>query len=361
MTFSQIANIRLSSQQIASTKLNTPKQMVGWMGAMQAQDYYMAKWSIGIRLPGSDEKLIETAINHGEIIRTHLLRPTWHLVSADDIYWMLDLTAPRIKAKLKFRHKWLELTQKIVEKSNATIAKALNGGNHLTRDQLVCELIKSKIKVDNLRAAHLMLWAELEGLICNDRTIENKTTYALLSDRVPKPKALSKEEALAKLAKKYFSSHCPATLQDFIWWSGLSVANARLAIEMIKPDFDSEIIGSQTFWVPDSFSFPKSAKPSAYLLPAYDEFIISYKDRSASIPASVQKHAISNNGIFRPVIVINGQVSGIWNRTIKKDRVLVETTFFKPPGKVAKALLGKAAGTYGRYLNKKPEITYRKN
>lgn len=356
MKLANVANIRLHSQQIAGTKFKSPKDLVNWMGAMQAQDYYMAKWAIGIRLPGSVDKKVQTAIDKGQIIRTHLLRPTWHFVSPDDIYWMLELTAPQIKASSKSREKELELTEKIFTKSNNIIQKALSADQHLTREELMAELAKAKIATDNNRSSHLLLRAELEGIICSGTTKGKSRTYALLEKVVPKTKALGKEEALAKLAKKYFSSHCPATLQDFIWWSGLSVANAKHALEMIKPAFISETIGPQTYWLSNSFSTPVTGSKSCYLLPAYDEFMISYKDRSAALNFENNKKTISTNGIFNPVIVINGQVTGLWKRTIKNDKVIVETEFFQAHNKTELNLIRKASEKYGSFLEKETHL-----
>lgn len=342
MALTDIANIRLSSQQIAGTKLKSAKEIVGWMGAMQAQDYKMAKWAIGIRTPGATEKSIETEIDKGDIIRTHVLRPTWHFVSADDIWWMLDLTGKRIKTTQKSREKQLELNEKTFAKSNAIFEKVLSGNNHLTRAQLLNELTKARIATDNNRSSHILFNAELEGIICSGKTKEKQTTYALLSERVLQIKKLNKDEALHKLAKTYFESHCPATLPDFAWWSGLSAIDARHAVEMIKPHFVAEEINSQIYWFPNSFSIPKSFKESAYLLPAFDEFLISYKDRTAAIVAEHHQKAFSNNGIFWPTIVINGQVRGIWKRTIKKGKVILETNFFEKPDENIKALTEKA-------------------
>jgi len=356
MKLTDIANIRLHSQQIANTKFKTAKDLVKWMGAMQAQDYYMAKWAIGVRLPGSTDTQIQTALDKGQIIRTHLLRPTWHFVSPEDIYWILELTAPQIKASAKSRDKELELTEKIYTKSNTIIQKALRDGKHLTREELIAGLAKAKIATDNSRSSHLLLRAELEGIICSGAAKGKNRTYALLENVVPKIKPLSKDEALAKLAKKYFSSHCPATLQDFIWWSGLSVANARHALEMIKSDFVSETVGSQTYWLINSFSIPATAAKSCYLLPAYDEFMISYKDRSASLNFENQKKSISINGIFNPIIVINGQVTGLWKRTIKNDKVIIETEFFRPHNKTELNLIKKASAPFGHFLEKKIEV-----
>jgi hypothetical protein len=326
------------------------------MGAMQAQDYAMAKWAIGVRLPGSADRTIKAALDAGEIIRTHVLRPTWHFVSADDIHWMLELTAPHIKAGLKSRHKELELDETIVRKSNAMIEKALRGGKHLTREELVAKLGKAKIPTDDNRAAHLMLRAELDGIVCSGATKGGKQTYALLEDRVPKTKPVPKEEALARLAHRYFASHGPATVQDFVWWSGLSVSAARRALEMAQGRLISETIHAQTLWFAEG-AFT-TGTGSVYLLPAFDEFIISYKDRRAALPFENHAKAVSNNGIFRPVVVVNGQVMGTWKRTIKKATVRVETELFQPPGKITTSLIEKAAMHYGHFVGKQVETSH---
>jgi len=356
MNKTNISTLRLISQQIASTKFNTVKNLVAWMGVMQAQDYDMAKWAIGGRLPNTTDQAVETAITNSEILRTHLLRPTWHFVSADDIYWMLELTARRVKASMKSRHEQLELSNAILYKSNAIMEKALRGGHHLTREEILTELTKAGIDNYNNRLSHLLAWAELDGLICSGATKAGKPTYALLEERVLKTKPLTQEEALAALAKKYFSSHGPATLQDFAWWSGLSAGEAILALKLVKPDLISEEIDSQTYWSTKSFSIPKNDKEAVYLLPAYDEFIISYKDRSAALLFENHAKTVSSNGIFRPVIVVNGKVTGIWKRTIKKDKVIVETEFFKQPNQIQNSLIEKAANQFGHFIELKTEI-----
>ena len=203
-----------------------------------------------------------------------------------------------------------------------------------------------------------MFRAELDGLVCNGAKRGNKQTYTLLAERVPRTKTITREEALAKLAQRYFTSHCPATLQDFVWWSGLPVADERHALEMVKKELISETIGSQTYWLINSFSIPKATDKSVYLLPAFDEFVISYKDRSAALNFENHKKAVTINGIFKPLIVINGQVTGIWKRVIKKDKVVIETEFFKPPNKPSKKLIEKAAERYGRFLDKKVEMKH---
>jgi hypothetical protein len=359
MNLSDVAKIRLQTQQIAATKFKTAENIVGWLGAMQAQDYAMAKWAIGVRLPDSIEKEIEKAIDDGKIIRTHVLRPTWHFVVPEDVRWMLELSAPQIKTRMKSRDKELGITEKVYSKSNSIIEKALADGKHLTANELMDKLEKNKIDTSNYRSGHFLLRAQLDGITCNGITREKKLTHALLDERIPKSKKINKDEALGKLAQTYFSSHCPATLKDFIWWSGLSVNDARHALEMIKSNFIAEKIGEETYWLTHSFSIPKIQKPSVFLLPSFDEFLISYKDRSASIILEHQKKAFSSNGIFWPVIIVNGQATGMWKRKIKNDKVMIEIEFFIAPDKTTKKLILEKANAFGHFLNKKTEIVYK--
>lgn len=328
MTLYDVSNSRLCNQQVGQTKLKTPKDLVSWMGAMQAQDYAMAKWAVGVRLPGTTNHTIEKAIESGEIIRTHVLRPTWHFVSAADAAWMLELTAPHIKSSLRSRHRQLELTPAIVKKCMKIIEKALSSGGHLTREELVNNLEKSKIATNDQRAAHILLYAELDQIICSGALRGKKNTYALFSQRITRPQRLNREEGLIKLIAQYFKSHGPATQQDLIWWSGLPAADAKKGIELIKKDFHSEKIGAQTYWFKDATPAVSPESGRVYLLPAFDEFIIGYTDRTACLPAKNQPITISNNGIFRPVVVLNGQVIGLWKRATVKNKIVVETRFF---------------------------------
>jgi hypothetical protein len=358
MTFTDISNIRLINQQINAQKLKSVKDVINWMGAIQAQDFSMSKWAIGIRLPIATEKAIETAIDNGEILRTHLLRPTLHFVSADDIYWILKLTAPGIKASLKSRYKELELSESLFMKCTAIIEDELKGAIHLTREELTAILDKAKISTGGQRAYHILVRAELDGIICSGIVRSGKQTYALLNERVPKTKDLHKDEALEKISRKYFLSRGPATLQDFKWWSGLSMTEARNAFEMIKSDLVSEKAGSETYWAQSCLYVPENKEYSAHLLPAFDEFLISYKDRRASLPLINFKKAVSENGIFRPVIVINGQVMGLWKRTIKKEKVIIETDLFDPDNDSIKNQIEEGIEKFGQFLEKQTEIKH---
>jgi hypothetical protein len=352
MTSDEISKIRLQSQKVSETEFKSPGKIVSWMGAMQAQDYLMSKWAIGVRLSDQSEEKVESAIDKGEIIRIHVLRPTWHFISADDIYWMLDLSAPKIKSSLKTRHKELELTETIIGKTKSILLKKLSNGNGLTRDEIAQEFARAKIRTDANRLSHILFRSEIDGIICSGPLKEKKTTYSLLNERVPHKKNLIHDEALAELAKRYFASRCPATMEDFMWWSNLSITDARKATGYIKSEFSLETTDTGTYLIPDTFSGELSGAGDVHLLPAYDEFLLSYRDRSCSLAVVDNKKTVSDNGIFYPLIVVDGQVEGIWKRSVQKNKVYIDLNFFKRPDKHIRHLLEEKLNLFGKFLDK---------
>jgi Winged helix DNA-binding domain len=346
-----IAHLRLNNQRIIGSSFSHPSDVVAHMGAMQAQDCVMTKWALGVRIPQMTERVVEDAINAGSIVRTHILRPTWHLVAAKDIRWMLALTAPHVSRLVTYTYRQLELTESILNQAISVMAKLLEGHNYLTRAELMAELGKEGIPTNDLRSAHLMFHAELNGIVCNGPMKGKQITYALMDERVPLSPALARDEALGQLAKRFFVSHGPATLADFAWWSGLKITDARAGLEMVKSHFVTEKFNEEVYWMPNAL--PTTTQDTIHLLPAFDEFMVSYKDRTASLSAAHQANAISSNGIFKPIVVVNGQVKGVWKRTLKKETVEVETTLFEP-FPLDNALLSTAIEGYARFLGKKP-------
>lgn len=353
-----IAQLRLSNQQLTMKDLNSAKDLVNWMGAVQAQDFGMSKLAISSRLKNSNEEKINTSLDNAEILRTHLLRPTWHLVSADNIYWILNLSAPRLKRILKNRLKDLEISKFVLIKSFKILERNLDGNKSLSRKKIVELFKEEKIKTNENRASHILMQAELNGLICSGTTNKNDTTYALLEERVPIKNNFSKEESLSKLALKYFQSHSPAAICDFVWWSGLTIKDAQIALNSIKSDLNCEKIEGKELWFTDTFKFISHVNNSIFLLPAYDEFIISYKDRSASISNEKYRKAISINGLFRPTIVVNGKVIGIWKRKIEKDNNLIEIELFENQNKSIKSKIKNEAKKLKSFYNKNLEVNF---
>lgn len=317
---SEILPLRLQNQQLLHPSFKKPEELVSWMGAVQAQEYAGAKWALGIRTLNGTDHHIEKAINEGKIIRTHVLRPTWHLVNPKDIRWMLALTAPRVHASSAFGYRRMELTDAVFKRANKTIIKALQGGRQLTRTELAAALQQAKIATDDLRLIHILMHAELDALVCNGARKGKQFTYALLDERVPPAQPLTKEEALAALTERYFKSHGPATVQDFTWWSGLTAKDAQLGWELIKSALISVASKDTVYWMMKDTS-PASKKKSALLLPAFDEYTVAYKDRTLAVDPEAAKK--TGNGIFKPLLVINGKVKGYWKRNDKKGEARV--------------------------------------
>jgi hypothetical protein len=353
-----IADLRLHNQLISSKMFEKPGDVVQWLGAAQAQDYAAAKWAVGLRLPGASDNDIERACNDGQLLRTHVMRPTWHFVSPADIRWLLALTAPRVKAALSYYDRKLELDGATLISSNAELVKALQGGKQLTRSELASVLKRAGIATDDLqRLTHLMMHAELDGIICSGARRGNQFTYALLDERVPQTRTLDRDEALAELARRYFTSHGPATLQDFVWWSGLTVADARNGLDMVASQLTSEVIDGLTYWLATSTPPTKDLAQSVYLLPNYDEYVVGYTDRSAVFDEShAKKLGARDNVLFNHIVVVNGQVVGSWKRSVKKEEVMVTPSFFIGIDEDKRKTFDAAVERYGAFLNRTANV-----
>ena len=323
-----IARLRLAAHRIADSSFASPAEVVEWMGAVQAQDMKMARWAVGVRLPESTEASVVAAMERGEILRTHVLRPTWHLVPARALGWMLMLTAPKIITSMRSRDRELGLDDALFARSNTIIARALEGGRSLTREQIGVVLTDAGVAVDSSRLYHFLVRAELDGVICSGAVKDGEHTYALLGERVAEAVVLSREEALAKLAYTYFSSHGPATMADFVWWSGLGTGEARRGVEAAA--FLKDKIDGSEYFIPDALATTKAASPPRErlsLLPAFDEYIVAYRDRTPVLRDAHHSRAVSSNGVFRPVIVEDGVVTGLWRRTTGRKKPVTSEFF----------------------------------
>jgi len=345
MTHLDIAHQRLLNQQIAQTTFTQPAELVAWLGAVQSQDYAGAKWALGLRLQGVADDDIEHAFTAGAILRTHVMRPTWHFVAPADIRWLLALTAPRVNALNAYYYRKLELDQALFTRSNAALIKALQGGKQLMREELRTVLQQASIATDDLlRCSLIIMRAELDGIICSGARRGKQFTYALLDERAPHAKPLERDAALAELARRYYTSHGPATLKDFVWWSGLTTADARSGLETVKAQLIHEVRDGQTYWFSAATPPANVPTPTAYLLPNYDEYTVGYSDRSAIFDAADTK-----NVVLGYVIVINGRVVGTWKRTLKQP-VVVETHAFTPLTEAEGRAVAVAAQQYAAFL-----------
>lgn len=348
-----IARHRLNNQQIAKQQFTSPSQLVAWLGAVQAQDFSGAKWSIGLRLPGATEAVIEQAIANRTIVRTWPMRGTLHFVAAADVHWMRALLTPRIIAGSAGRHQNLELNAAIFVRCEKIFIKALRGGKQLSRGAMCALLDKSHISTAGQRGYHILWRLAQEGLLCFGAHEGKQPTFTLLDEWCPATKSRDREESLAELAKRYFTGHGPATLQDFVWWSGLKVSDARAGLTMVTPTLAQEAIEGKTHWMSRNMPTLSKGPPTAYLLPGFDEYLLGYTDRSASLdPKFAQKVCPGSNGVFTPTIVIEGRVVGTWKRTLKKDAVLIVPSPFTSFSRVGKDAIAAAAERYAKFVRK---------
>jgi hypothetical protein len=341
---------RLSNQYLAEKKLKDAADVVTWLGAVQAQDYLGSLWAMGQRTIDATERDVENAIADRRIIRTWPMRGTLHFVPAADARWMLKLLTPRVVLRSAGRYRQLELDEHTFARSAKVFARVLEGGKQLIRKEMYAALEVAKISVGGQRGLHILGHLAQQGLICFGARRGKQQTFVLLDEWVPAGRDLDREEALAKLARCYFRSHGPATLQDFAWWSGLKTSEARTALEMVQTELVREVNDEQAYW----FSSPIQSRskvrnsPPAALLPVYDEYTVAYRDRSAVLDPSSSSQ--SGNGIFSSPIAMNGLIAGTWRRGFKKDAVVITTTAFKRFTRPEAGALQTAANRYGDFV-----------
>jgi hypothetical protein len=334
MNSKDIADLRLVNQRLARTAFTTPQQVVKWMGCIQAQDYAMAKWAVGCRLLNPTAAAIEQDFNEGKILRTHVLRPTWHFICPDDIRWMLRLSAPRIRVLARPYHRQLGIDATLLQKSKKVLVRALEQHKKLSRPQLMEILKKEKIDTSDARMGHLLMDAELDALICSAGRIGRQFAYGLLDEQAQGLSQLSDEEAIVRLAGIYFPSRGPATVQDFAWWAGLTMTDARKGLDACKSALQSERFNGFEYWFAPGAGLTGAVSadgasadiPATYLLPAFDEFTVAYKHRDDVLDPQYGGECFYG---LKPVVVHNGKVVGTWTRTEKKGMVEVETTAFR--------------------------------
>jgi len=347
---------RLYSQQFKNTKCTQPVDVVEWLGVLQAQDYSGAKWSIGLRLLDHGDAQVERSILNHDILRSWLLRGTLHFVAAVDIRWILGLVSARIIAGTRRRTNELGLDEHTFTRSNDILAKALSAGSELNRPALFAILEQNGISCAGQRGVYMLQRASLEGLICQGITRNNQPTFFLVDAIATQTGRMERQEALRELARRYFYSRGPATQQDFAWWSGLSSADVRTAINAVEGKFTRDVIDDQIFFFPADLLEIKDEKGNVYLMPGFDEYLLSYQNRSASLDVPRYKRVTPTNGMLPATMVLDGKVIGTWKRIIKTNKVMVELMPFEPLSKVENQLFAKATDRFGQFLGMQAEV-----
>jgi hypothetical protein len=347
-----IPELRLASQRLSDGKFDSAEEVVRWMGAMQAQDYGQALWAIASRMKHGTVADVERAIEDGKILRTWPMRGTIHFIPSEDADWMLQLTGMRILAADARRQHQLELTPEIINKSGALLKKKLKGGKRLSRPG-VMELLESNgVSTAQGRGYHILFALAISGLICIGPLDGKQQTFVLLHEWAPNQRKLSTDEALGTFAARYIQSHGPATVRDFATWTKLNLTESRKAFSLAK-NVQSQMENGSEYWLAEN---PPAKSAKAYFLAAFDEYFIGYKDRDAVIdPAHKAKVVPGGNGVFKPTLIVDGQIAGIWQKTIKKNHVDIRVTPFWPLD-ISQKELEKAAQPYATFIGKSVTI-----
>ena len=352
-----ICEERLRRQHLLSATSKDPVAVLQTLLAIQAQDYAGAKWALGQRTVESNESQIEKALTDGRILRLHLMRPTWHFVSAEDINWLVCLTGPRVNAVSGYNYRKVELDEKVFRRTNKALTKALSGGRQLTRAEL--REVVSKIGIDpgdSTRFGHILLRAELDGLICSGARKGNQFTYALLADRAPRSRILERDEALGELALRYFSTRGPATVSDFVWWSGLTVGDVKRGIDVCGK-LKNICIDDTRYWCSADKPLAKQRIVNrVHLLPSYDEYFIAYKDRSLAIDPKLVHKKPDTSFVFDAPMVRDGKVVGGWQRRFGQKSVSIKIDPLVHLTRIDQKDFAAAAQQYAQFLGKDLEL-----
>lgn len=347
---------RLINSGLVAPRFKTAEEVVAWFGGVQAQDFGPAKWSLGQRIKGSTDADIERAFNGGKILRTHVLRPTWHFVTTRDIRWLLELTGPRIQAHNSYRLRQLDLDARTIARGHRRIERHLRG-TQLTRAELRQALEADGISTEGQRFAYMLMSAELEGLICSGSRRGNHQTYALLDERVRSSKAMSRDAALAELTRRFFTSHGPATIKDFGWWSSLTTSDIKAGLEM-NPRLRSEEVDGIEYWLAPERKRPQPRSPQVQLLHGYDEYVVAYTESKFLIDESgAARAAMKSREVPVGVVIVGTQIAGHWKRTIKRDSVAIEALLHRRLTKAEETTLQRAAKAHGGFLELDATLT----
>jgi hypothetical protein len=359
----ELIALRLASQRLAPASSLPPKaasfkradQAVQWMGAVQAQEYAHARWAVGSRFaPGAavTDAAIEQALAQRKVVRSWVLRGTLHLVAADDLRWLLALAAPALLTRTAAAYREANLDEAAFRKILPAIRQCLEGGRQLTRVELFTALAQRRINTEGERGGRILYRAAQLGLICLGDPRGKQASYTLLDEWLPPAPEPPREDALQTLAQRYFTSHGPATLADFVWWSGLATGEARAALEMTMPSLSHALFEGSDVWWSKRIPAPAqpAGKPALQLLAGFDEYVLGYTDRKAVIATAHAGKLMTPNGLFRPALLVDGRVAGTWQAEVKKNALTISTVPFAPLPRGCADALHLAAQRYAAFI-----------
>lgn len=311
--------IRLLNQQLVCPRMSTPAEVIGYMGAMQAQEYRLMRWAVGMRTRRPSAGAFKKAFDRGEIVRLHLMRGTWQLVSAEDYWPLVTLCAPKALAVTRgwMTSNGIAIPEAEVSKVRDILAMTASDLGSVTKEDFKRALAERDITMDDHRLSYHIRMAEISGVLCSGDLLPMKASYALTADKVGAKAPVDRDEALMMLTLKYFRSRQPATLEDFVWWSGLGVNDCRRGIGLLGDRIHAEKWKRREFYLTDDCRTRGFRKGKSLLIPPYDEYLIGYKSRDIVLPTEHSHKAHNNTGTFQPVIAIDGMICGNWSPFLK--------------------------------------------
>ena len=320
--------------------------------ASQSQDFYAAKWSLGLRVPGATEASVDALYDAGAILRTHVLRPTWHFVLPEDIRWLVGLTGPRIIAASGTMFRRLGLTAKVLDRGHRAIQAALEEQPHLTRQELATAMIRAGVKpAAGQRLTYIVMHAELELLLCSGPRRGKQYTYALVDVRAPrKEPPVDRRDALARLAARYFPGRGPCTPADLAKWAGLTLADARLAAESVGDRLRPQRIDGESYLEADATGPDGPSRGHTHLLSIYDEYISSYRDRRTLISPAHGRLIVQRGAAVTHAIVVAGHIVGTWSRILERDHIAIRLDPFQRLSAADRTAIDGAARRYGAFF-----------
>ena len=346
----QIAALRLAAQGVDSAAFAAPVDVVRHMLAMQAQDFAGALWSVGLRTASATERDVEAAIMNREIVRSWPMRGTLHLVPAEDLGWMLHLTAERMARGAAGRHRQLELDDAAFALAARIAEKELARSGVLGRAALLAAFDAAGLSTAGQRGAHLLWYLSVTGLIVFGPLDGKQHSFALLDDWIGTGRALEGDVALAEFTRRYFTSHGPATERDFAWWSSLTLTDARRGIAAVADELEALELDGVTYYHRPAL---EPAASATFALPGFDEYVLGYQDRSAQLSPQLASRVVpGGNGMFLSTIVVDGEIVGTWRRTATAKRVTVELVPFDRISARTRAAATAALARYSDFVGK---------
>lgn len=346
----ELTALRRASHALTSSRFANGADLVRSMLAFQAQDYPGVLWSIGRRVPGATQASVERALAAGDIVRSWPMRGTLHVVAPDDLGWMLAITRRRTATTMARRQAQLELSSHDLGAAAEVARSALHGGSILRRPDLLAAFEAASISIAGQRGYHLLLHLAVNAVIVFGPVDGKQQTFALFDEWIRESRPLEGDDALAEFARGYFRGHGPATDRDFAWWASLPLSEARTGIA--AAGLASRVVGGETYYV-DHDVEAASSSDAVLALPGFDEFVLGYQDRSVALPASLSEQVIpGNNGLFRPTIVVDGQVVGTWSRTERATTIDIELDVLSPLDAPTRELVEREFARYAAFVGK---------